>query len=255
MAVACSALKNRPPYAIASVDAALHLAQLLQQEGSLSVSEAAELLGVARSTAHRLFAMLVYRDVAEQCEDRRYRPGPVLGPVAAAPSMLLRSTALPHMHSLVARVDETVSLQVRVGSDVRFVDSVECSRALRVGDRSGKVLPAEKVAGGKALLAALADDEVAALYASSAVDLPRLRKQLALVRTRGWAMNDRETEDDVTAVGVAVLGSEHRPVGALSLAVPAARFRRTDTTTYVAPLLAAADAVTLDLRALAARGG
>lgn len=246
-------MKNRPPYAIASVDAALHLAQLLQQEGSLSVSEAAELLGVARSTAHRLFAMLVYRDVAEQGEDRRYRPGPVLGPARAAPSLVLRRTALPHMHSLVARVDETVSLQVRVGTDVRFVDSAEGTRALRVGDRSGKVLPADRVAGGKALLAALPDGELAELYGGGDVDLARLRKQLALVRSRGWAVNDRETEDDVTAVGVAVHGQEHAPVGALSLAVPSARFRRTDTASYVQPLLAAAQAVGDDLRALAAR--
>jgi IclR family acetate operon transcriptional repressor len=248
-------VKNRPHYAIASVDAALHLAQLLQQEGSLSVSEAAELLGVARSTAHRLFAMLVYRDVAERSEDRRYRPGPVLGPARAAPSLVLRRTALPHMHSLVARVDETVSLQVRVGTDVRFVDSVEGTRALRVGDRSGKVLPADRVAGGKALLAALAEDELAALYAGGDVDLARLRKQLALVRSRGWALNDRETEDDVSAVGVIVLGQEERPVGALSLAVPSARFRRTATTAYVEPLLAAARAVGDDLRALAVRNG
>lgn len=246
-------MKNRPLYAIASVDAALHLAQLLQQEGSLSVSEAAELLGVARSTAHRLLAMLVYRDVAEQSEDRRYRPGPVLGAAPAAPSLALRRTALPHMESLVARVDETASLQVRVGTDVRFVDSVECGRALRVGDRSGKVLPAHKVAGGKALLAALDDSELTALYSVSEVDLPRLRKQLALVRARGWALNDRETEDDVTAVGVVVLGQQHLPFGALSLAVPSARFRRTDTATYVAPLLAAAHAVGDDLRALSAR--
>ena len=69
-------MKNRPPYAITSVDHALRLAQVLQREGELTVSEAAERLGVARSTAHRLLAMLVYRDFAEQGPDRRYRAGP-----------------------------------------------------------------------------------------------------------------------------------------------------------------------------------
>jgi IclR family acetate operon transcriptional repressor len=67
-------VKNKPPYAIESVDHALVLAQLLQQEGSLRVTDAAERLGVSRSTAHRLLAMLVYRDFAEQTDDRRYRP-------------------------------------------------------------------------------------------------------------------------------------------------------------------------------------
>jgi DNA-binding IclR family transcriptional regulator len=71
-------LKEPPAYAIASVDHALRLAVLLQLEGPVTVSAAAERLGVARSTAHRLLTMLVYRDFAVQDEDRRYRAGPVI---------------------------------------------------------------------------------------------------------------------------------------------------------------------------------
>ena len=69
-------LKTPPPYAIASVDHALRLAAMLQLEGGLTVSEVAGRLGVARSTAHRLLAMLVYRDFAVQDENRLYRAGP-----------------------------------------------------------------------------------------------------------------------------------------------------------------------------------
>lgn len=249
-------MKNSPAYAIASVDSALHLAQLLQQEGSLSVSEAAELLGVARSTAHRLLAMLVYRDFAEQGGDRRYRPGPLLGRTPATPALDLRKAALPHLERLVEVLEETVSLQVLVGTHVRFVVSVECRRALRVGDRSGKVLPAHRVAGGKALLALLPRDDLTALYRGSDVDLARLRKQLALVRTRGFAVNDRETEDDVTAVGVPVLSVERRPVAAVSVAVPSVRFRRTQTTGYVEALQATAALVGAELGpGASSRGG
>ena len=52
-------MKNKPAYAIDSVDHALHLVQLLQHEGPLRVTDAAERLDVSRSTAHRLLAMLV----------------------------------------------------------------------------------------------------------------------------------------------------------------------------------------------------
>src|SRR5436309_113375 len=81
--IAFSAVKNRPAYAIASVDSALLLASLLQQEGPMRVTDAAGRLGVSVSTAHRLLGMLVYRDFAEQLPDRRYGPGTVLrrGPV------------------------------------------------------------------------------------------------------------------------------------------------------------------------------
>jgi IclR family acetate operon transcriptional repressor len=243
-----SAMKNKPAYAISSVDHALHLAQLLQQEGSLSVSEAAELLGVARSTAHRLLAMLVYRDVAEQGNDRRYRPGPVLGPVPTSSTIAFRRAAVPYMQLLADRVNETVSLQVRVGTDVRFVESVECQQLLRVGDRAGKVFPAHHVAGGKALLAALSPHEVAALYEGQDIDLRRLQKQLVLVKKCGYAINNQETEVGVTAVGVAVLGEDGQPIGGLSLGVPSARFARKDLPGYVGHLNATAQAVSRELR-------
>ena len=68
--------KTPPAYAIASVDHALRLATILQLEGNLTVAEAAERLGVARSTAHRLLQMLVYRDFAVQHPGRQYGAGP-----------------------------------------------------------------------------------------------------------------------------------------------------------------------------------
>src|SRR5438445_335664 len=71
-------MKNKPPYPLQSVDHALQLLQILRDNGSLRVSEAAQELGTARSTAHRLLAMLVYRDFAMQDEARNYLPGPAL---------------------------------------------------------------------------------------------------------------------------------------------------------------------------------
>ena len=101
-----SVVKNRPAYAIASVDSALLLATLLQQEGAMRVTDAAERLGVSVSTAHRLLGMLVYRDFAEQRPDRRYGAGPVLrsGPVRQEPAARLREVALPHLRRLVDAV-------------------------------------------------------------------------------------------------------------------------------------------------------
>jgi DNA-binding IclR family transcriptional regulator len=80
-------LKAPPPYAVASVDHALRAAAMLQLEDGLTVSQVAERLGVARSTAHRLLAMLVYRDFAVQDEERVYRASPVLELASHSPSV------------------------------------------------------------------------------------------------------------------------------------------------------------------------
>jgi IclR family acetate operon transcriptional repressor len=239
-------VKNEPPYPIASVDHALHLATLLQQEGPMRVSDAAGRLGVSPSTAHRLLAMLVYRDFAEQLPDRRYQAGDVLRPVAAssAPVALLRQAALPHLHELVEQVEESVNLIVLAGAEARFVATAECSRVLRVGSRAGRSLPAHLTSGGKALLAALPAAELASRYAGhEEVDLSRLRRELALVRKRGFAINDQGTEAGLTAVAVAVHDGHGSPVGAVAIAMPSARFRRDLLPGWVSTLHGTASAI------------
>ena len=242
-------MKNAPSYTIASVDSALLLATALQVEGPLSVSEAAERLGVARSTAHRLLAMLVYRDFAEQLPDRRYGPGPVLrGDLPQGPVARLREVALPHLRRVVDALGETANVMVLAGSDVRFVGTVECDHILRVGDRTGRTLPVHLSSGGKAVLAGLDRDELAAFldplgHAAAA----RLERELRTVRRRGFAVNDQETETGLTAVGVAVPDPEGAVRAALSLAVPTARYSRDRLPGWGAALGAAAAAVSRDL--------
>lgn len=239
-------MKNKPPYAIASVDHALQLAALLQQEGPLRVTDAAERLGVAASTAHRLLAMLVYRDFAERRPDRRYGPGKVLRPAETshAPVALLRASCEPHLRWLVERTRETANVVVRAGTEARFIATVESDRVLRVGDREGRSVPAHLASGGKALLAALSPAELTALYEEDEqVDLVRLRRELGLVHRRGFAINDQQTEPGLTAIGVLIRDASAAPLAGLSVALPTARFDRDSLPGWVGALSAAADRI------------
>ena len=68
-------MRNKPSYALTSVDNALRLVQLLRDQGRLRVTDAAAELDVAPSTAHRLLGMLVYRGFAIQDDGRATFPG------------------------------------------------------------------------------------------------------------------------------------------------------------------------------------
>lgn len=248
--IASSAVQNRPAYAVASVDSALLLATLLQQEGPMRVTDAAARLGVSGSTAHRLLGMLVYRDFAEQLPDRRYGPGPLMRrdglpwPTVAG----LREVAWPHLRRLVDGTGETANLMVLAGVDVRFVATVECDQVLRVGDRTGRTLPAHLASGGRALLATLPEDVAAEVLAT--LDDPvatRLRRELRTVRRRGFAVNDQDTETGLTALGAAVPASGASPPAAISLAMPRARFSRDRLAAWGAAVVATAAAIGADL--------
>jgi len=230
--------QKRPTYSIEAVDNALQLLQLLRDGGTLRLKDAAEELGVAPSTAHRLLAMLVYRGFAVQDETRRYVPGPAMGvgPAGLSWTRLLRSLAQPHMELLSAQLDETVNLMVRVGTKVRFLATVEGNNVLRVGDRQGTVMPANKTSGGKAMLAELETPMIDQLFRSNnaeisgdtipAEEYAAFLRELESIRSNGFAANFEGTEDGVSALGIALHNRHGQVVGALSVATPATRFRR-----------------------------
>ncbi len=245
-------MKNRPIYSVDSVDHALHLAVVLQQEGPLRVVDAAERLGVARSTAHRLLAVLVYRDFAEQGPDRRYRAGPVLRlPMSPEPVTELRSVALPHLQALTGLINETTHVMVVTGDQARFVATVECSHYLRVGDREGRVLPAHLVSGGRAVLAARTDEEIKALYSvpdSPVADVPRLLRDLHRIRRQGFAVNDQATENGLMAIGCKVPSPQAGPpAAAVSIALPTARYHRERLPEFSARLMTVAERIGYEL--------
>lgn len=232
-------MQNKPRYSIESVNHALILATALAQEGTMGVADAAVRLGVARSTAHRLLAMLVYRGFAEQDDDRRYGPGPMLRGELGEPVIALRRVALPLLQGLMSRTGETVQLQVVRGRRARFVASVECDRILRVGDRVGRELPAHLTSAGRAVLATWPEDHVRDMYGAGDLpdvghlDLRALIRDLRRARKQGFAVNDGLTEEGLTAIGRAVHGLEQPPVVGIAIAMPTARYRAAQLTAYV----------------------
>lgn len=239
---------TRPSYALESVDNALRLLQMLRDVGALRLKDAAEELGTAPSTAHRLLAMLVYRGFAVQDEKRLYHPGPAMGvgPAQHDWTRELSDICRPHMDVLSTLTGETINLLIRVGSQVRFLYSAEAESMLRVGDRQGQVLPAERTAGGRILLAELPRETLEQLYLRPAEEqhldssepvydvdrrlspreLAAFRGELEAARAVGFAVNVEQTEVGVAALGVAMRNAEGRAIAALTAAVPTARYRQ-----------------------------
>ncbi len=254
-----SAVKNKPPYAVESVDNALRILQALRDSGQLRVSDIAADLGIARSTAHRLLSMLVYRDFAIRSEDHSYLPGPALSapPLhGGEPLARLRSVLRPYMEALRDRVSETVNLQVRLGAQTRFIYTVESHQVLRVGDRQGTIMPAWVTSGGKALLAELPDAQLSALLRGVAGRPPAglsdagrrsLVTELRLVREQGWAENIEQSESGLCAVGMCARDTSGVAVAALSVAAPAARYSPSVAKALVRELTATVSAVTAEI--------
>jgi DNA-binding IclR family transcriptional regulator len=224
-----------PQYPIESVDNALKILLLLGERNELRLTEVAEYLHVATSTAHRLLAMLQYRGFMRQDPRTRvYLPGTALTGVAF--SILqrfdVREVLHPFVEALNRDLGETVHLAILDGSTVRFIDAIESPKATRVSSRLGKQMPANCTSTGKALLSTLTTEELDRLY--PAEELPQLTPNsigtrsalndvLEEVRRRGYATSNQESEDGVCSVAVA-FPPTHTPIRlAFNASVPVYR--------------------------------
>jgi DNA-binding IclR family transcriptional regulator len=247
---------------LTSVDNALWLLQLVAERQALRVAEAADLLGVARSTAHRLLSALRRRDfVMQDRPNGAYRPGPALNAIgmAAISRIDIRRIAQPILEQLRDQTEETTALAVLEGTMIRFVDCVESSRSVRVGNRTGLVRPAHASAVGKVMLAKLPAGELWRRYPDQelAPGMPAairsrdiLESELALIREQGYGLNWEETAEGVSAVAAVLLDATGFPVASISIAAPSTRMGSIEGIRALAPaVLRAAELIHERLRA------
>lgn len=246
----------QPP--LDSVDRALRLVEALREGQAMSVQDVSSLLGVAPSTAHRLLKALSFRQFAHQGDDRLYRAGPAIARATGGRHTAheLQVLAGPILETVRSEVGETAQMMIREGTQIRFIAGIESEHPLRVSARIDDLMPAHCSAGGKALLAELEQTMLQQLYAeglpswptSTVMTLKALERHLQLVRRQGYGLNRDETESGVSGVGVAFHDRAGEAVGALTVAVPTARFTRADIPTYVDALTRAGDLVSRRLR-------
>jgi DNA-binding IclR family transcriptional regulator len=225
---------TEPAYQIASVGRALTLLSAFSQRHQLTVSEAAELLGVAPSTAHRLLQMLIHHGYAVQGDRRVYVRGPAMQALASGSSRGedLQAIAIPRLTLLRDALRGTASLLTLEGNGARFLACAEWRDRSEIAvSRVGWLLPAHVLAAGKAMLASLSTAKIDALYPDGVpitrfgrvYSMAQLHRELRDVRSRGYARS-REAHENVHSLGVALPTGAGSPTMAVSIAWDAARF-------------------------------
>ena len=198
----------------------------------LVAQEIAVALGIPVSSLSYLLGTLVDRGYLNR-DGRRYSAGPGLQRLQARPGgFSLAERAAPLVRTLRVQLNETTSFFVRSEWDVEAIVTETSEQALRYAVPTGARLPMHALASGKALLAALPDDELDRYFAetervrftpATVTAEKALRRELAEIRTTGFAVTDEEFSLGIRGIGrVVTIGGE--PVGALSVAVPKARF-------------------------------
>jgi IclR family acetate operon transcriptional repressor len=229
---------NESPYTVRAAIRVLDILDLLHRApDGVTLGEVADGTGMPKSSAFRYLTTLEARGYAQKEPTGVYRLGMALVSYHAGQLEVLSARARPVLEELRDRYDETVNIGVLDGGRVVYVEIVESRRGMRFAARPGDREPIHCTALGKAIASTLHDDQLRAILtaegmpqrtARTITDADLFVKEIQEVRRTGFALDDRENEEDGRCVAVPVLGI--RVPAAVSLSAPAARFSEEDAT-------------------------
>jgi DNA-binding IclR family transcriptional regulator len=199
----------------------------------ISLAELSTLIDMPKSSTHRYLATLQELRLAERIEGDRYCLGTKV--IELAGSFLvhsdLRSESQAVLNDLAEKTGETIHLAVPSGTEVVYIAKVESRHALGMFSHIGARLPMYCTSLGKAILAFGSADRLQAVIneprkprtPNSITSVQALKENLALIRTRGYAMDDEENEIGIRCVGAAIFDYNATPIAAISISAPRER--------------------------------
>lgn len=225
-----------PSRRVRAVDRALDVLDAMGAAGRpLGVSELARRTGHSKATVHHILTtLLTRRYVMQDPYTSLYRLGWSLYELGSTVVRDVEFTraARPFMDHLAARTGESVLLGILEDDAVLYLDRGESPSGAPMVANAGRRGPLHATASGKVLLAFASDaqlvDRVLAqplprLTRSTVTEPAVLRRQLATVRTRGYAVCRQEHEIGLCSVALPLRNYTGLVVGSLALAGAATR--------------------------------
>jgi DNA-binding IclR family transcriptional regulator len=180
----------------------------LEPRADAGVSEIARTLGWSKSVAHRVLSGLASTGFLEADPvTRRYRLGAKamqLGLAARNPANLMERS-LPYLRRVRDRTGETGALNLLHGELRVYAQQVESQEVVRQSVPLGRAVPLHLGAGGKAILAFLAEPaRTRMIERIPQRDVLRIEAELKRIRRRGYAVSVAEVIAGTVSVGAPI---------------------------------------------------
>ena len=225
-----------PAGQVQSLTRGLSILEALAKSGSgLTLTDVAQRLQLPPSTTHRLLSTLERMGYVYQAgELGLWYVG--LQAFTVGTSFLdnrdFVAQSHAYMHRLMEQAGETANLAILDGTEAVFVGQVQCHEMMRTLVKLGSRVPLHASGVGKALFAALSDEQIDAIL--KVKGLPRITENtivaaetmwaaLRVIRQRGYSFDDEEHARSTRCVGAAIYDEHGEPLGAISIAGPSAR--------------------------------
>ena len=208
---------------------------LASHQDPVSLKDISEQTGLHPSTAHRILNDLTVGRFVDRPEAGSYRLGMrllELGNLVKA-RLDVREAAIGPMRELHRLTHQPVNLSMRQGDEIVYIERAFSERSgMQVVRAIGGRAPLHLTSVGKLFLANDDPQRVRAYITrtglagntrNSITDPARLERELAMVRSHGYARDDEELELGVRCMAAGVHDDQGRLVAGLSVSAPADR--------------------------------
>ena len=221
---------------IKSINRALQVLELFSLEKpEWGVTEISKALNIYKSNVHNILSTLAEKSfVGKDPKTDKYKLGIKffeLGSVVIK-NMDLRRIAHPYIEKLSKEFNETVHLGVLDKGRVVSIEREESDKGLCSHIEIGKRTPLHCTAVGKAIMAYLSKDKVAAIvegkglkkYTENTItNKEELEKELLKIRKQGYSVDNMEHEEGVRCVAGPIRDYTGKVIASMSVSGPAFR--------------------------------
>lgn len=224
---------------VQSAERIFQVLEMLADNGEMGLMELSVLLGLHKSTVHRLLMSLTYMGYVKQDEITQkytltYKLVNLSGKILERMDIL--QIAKPYMERLAALSGETVHLVQREGSDILYIHKVEAKvGSIRMVSHVGMIHPMYCSGVGKAIMATMSDQEVQSIWNDSVIEKKTKKTivtykdmitTLQKVRKCGYALDDEENEEGVRCIAASLRGHGKNVKYAFSISGPVSRMTK-----------------------------
>lgn len=211
------------------------LERLAEAQDGMLLTDLAQQVGLAVSTAHRLLGTLEKQGfIYQDAERARWYVG--LKAFAVGNAFVTGRNvvvqARPFLRRLMEQAGETTNLAILSDGEAVILAQEECREMMRMLVPLGSRAPIHASGVGKALLAALPDVEVTEILhrhglprlTANTIDTPdKLRAAIAEVHTLGYAYDNEEHTIGMRCVAATIHDEYTQPLAAISVSGPRSR--------------------------------
>ncbi|WP_238861355.1 IclR family transcriptional regulator [Clostridium sp. YIM B02569] len=223
------------PNLVQSVERALDILDCLAEyPKGCGIAELSKILGLSKSTIHRIITTLKYKEyVTQNAENDKYQLGIKLLNLSSSitNSMDLINVARPHIYDFANKFDEVIHLCIPDESftNIIYVDKVSSentSRNIIMSSSIGKKAPIYCTASGKLILSQYSDDKIRELlkdtefikYAENTItDINVLIEEIHVIRKNLYALDNIEYDTGVICIAVPIFDRTNKIIAATSL--------------------------------------